>query len=89
MMHIKNKVTTFEFSGVSFPWKRVPLNLKSVIGTWIFVVMESISLVSAVAGRVSVLDSLYCLDRDGVSWAENKWQWERGRVLKTGITYCK
>jgi hypothetical protein len=64
MMHIKNKVTNFEFSCVSFLWKRVPgqkhLNLKSVMGTWIFLVMESVTFISAVAGRVSVFDNLDC-----------------------------
>lgn len=77
MMHVTNKVTNFAFSSVSFLWKRVPglkhSNLKSVIGTWIFLVMESITFVSAVAGRVSVFDNLDCLDRDGATWTENKW----------------
>jgi hypothetical protein len=76
-MHIKNKITNFELSGVPFPWKRVPglkhLNLKSVIGTWIFLVMEWIAFVSAVADRVSLFDNLDFLDRDGATRRENNW----------------
>lgn len=77
MMHMNIRVTNFEFSGVSFPWRRVPgpkrLNLEGVIGRWIFLLTESITCVSAVAGPVSLFDNLGCLDRDGPTWAENKW----------------
>jgi hypothetical protein len=43
-----------------------------VIGTWIFLAMESITFVSAVAARVSVFSSLHCIERDGDTLDENK-----------------